>query len=65
MELKTYRARSMQEALALVRRELGDEAAVLHTRQLGGGMWNWLGGRQQVEVTASAGVNVPSRLEPA
>ena len=34
MDIKTYRARSMHEALRLVRRELGPEAAVLHTREV-------------------------------
>ncbi len=53
----------MYEALALVRRDLGMEAAVLHTREVRGrgflGLWP---GRRQIEVTASCGVNVPSRL---
>jgi flagellar biosynthesis protein FlhF len=66
MQIKTYRARSMQEALARVRRELGPDAAVLHTREVGGGIWRWLGGGRQIEVTAAAGVNVPSRItDPA
>ena len=34
MELRTYRAATMHEALALVRRELGPDAAVLHTREV-------------------------------
>lgn len=59
LDVKTYRARSMQEALALVRRELGPEAAVLHTREVRSG---WLRRGRQIEVTASRGVNVPSRL---
>ena len=33
MDIKTYRAKTMQDALELVRRELGPEAAVLHTRE--------------------------------
>jgi flagellar biosynthesis protein FlhF len=52
----------MHEALALVRRELGPDAAVLHARQI---RQRWLGvvpGRRQIEVTASQGVNVPSRF---
>ncbi|MDA1054992.1 MAG: flagellar biosynthesis protein FlhF [Planctomycetota bacterium] len=61
MEVKTYRASSLQEALQQVRRELGPEASVLHTREVGGGMLRWISGRQ-IEVTASATVNVPSRL---
>lgn len=63
MELKTYRAATMQEALALVRRELGPDAAVLHTREVRAGrLLGWLTGAREIEVTASAGVNVPSRL---
>lgn len=65
MEVKTYRAGTMQEALELVRRELGPAAAVLHTREVRGErLWNLLPGRRQIEVTASADVNVPSRLPP-
>lgn len=53
----------MQQALALVRRELGAEAAVLHTREIRGGLlWSWFPGLRQIEVTASTEVNVPSRL---
>jgi flagellar biosynthesis protein FlhF len=63
MQIKTYRADTMQEALAQVREDLGPDAAVLHTRQVRGGrLWRWLPGRRQIEVTASAEVNVPSRL---
>lgn len=53
----------MQEALALVRRDLGPTAAVLHTREIRGGrLLSWIPGARQIEVTASAHVNVPSRL---
>lgn len=63
MDVKTYRARTMQEALALVRRELGPEAAVLQTREVRSSGWLGLfGGARQIEVVASAEVNVPSRL---
>ena len=64
MELKTYRARSIHEALALVRRELGPHAAVLGTREVQSGAMGWLGGERLIEVTASAEVAVPSRLPP-
>jgi flagellar biosynthesis protein FlhF len=63
MELKTYRASTMHEALAMVRRDLGPDAAVLHTREV---QSRWLfglvNGPRQIEVTASCDVNVPSRL---
>jgi flagellar biosynthesis protein FlhF len=64
MELKTYRARSMHEALALVRRELGPRAAVLQAREVHAGGLGWLGSERLIEVTASAEVAVPSRLPP-
>jgi flagellar biosynthesis protein FlhF len=55
----------MQEALALVRQELGPDAAVLHTREVEQRrLFGLLSGGRQIEVTASAGVNVPSRLPP-
>ena len=62
MDVKTFRANSMQEALRLVRDKLGPDAAVLHTRQLRGGVLGWLMGGERIEVTASASVHVPSRL---
>jgi flagellar biosynthesis protein FlhF len=62
MEIKTYRANSMQEAIALVRREMGPDASILHTRQAPTGLLGWLGQRQ-IEVTASNDLPVPSRFE--
>ena len=61
MNIKTYRARSLQQALALVRQDLGPDAAVLHTREIARGLVGRLFGRR-FEVAASASVNVPSRL---
>lgn len=53
----------MHEALALVRRELGPQAAVLHTREVNGSLpWRLIPGLRKIEVTAAADVNVPSRL---
>jgi len=63
MELKTYRAATMHEALALVRRELGPDAAVLHTREVQSRrLFGWICGPRQIEVTASLDVLVPSRF---
>jgi flagellar biosynthesis protein FlhF len=65
MDIRTFRAPTMQQALGLVRRELGSSAAVLHTREIrGGALWSWIPGLRQIEVTASTEVNVPSRLPP-
>ncbi|MCX7426501.1 MAG: flagellar GTP-binding protein, partial [Planctomycetia bacterium] len=63
MEVKTYRAATMHEALTMVRRDLGPDAAVLHTREVRSRrMFGLMSGPRQIEVTASADVNVPSRL---
>ncbi len=63
MDVRTYRARSLQDALQLIRSDLGAEASVLHTRELRGGLLRRLMGIREVEVTASNTVNVPSRFE--
>ena len=63
MDVRTYRAPTMQQALALVRQELGAGAAVLHTREVRArGLFRLWPGARQIEVTASADAIVPSRL---
>lgn len=53
MKLKVYRARTMAEALAEVKRDLGSEAVILHTRQSkAGGFWG-IGAKTIYEVTAT------------
>lgn len=65
MDVRTYRAATIQDALQMVRRELGPGAAVLHTRAFKtGGILSWLIGRRGIEVVASNQVYVPSRLAP-
>jgi flagellar biosynthesis GTPase FlhF len=64
MQLHTFTARSLAEALRIVRDELGPDASLLHTRELGSPIARLLGGRR-IEVTASAEVEVPSRLPVA
>jgi len=49
--------------LRLVREDLGPDASVLHTRDVASGIARWLGGAKEIEVTASAEVEVPSRIE--
>lgn len=56
--LKTYRAGTMAEALTQVKRDLGRDAVILHTRTFRVGGWLGVGGRSMVEITASTGVNV-------
>ncbi|MCA9249120.1 MAG: flagellar biosynthesis protein FlhF [Planctomycetales bacterium] len=62
MDIRTYRAKNLREALDLIRRDLGPEAAVLHTREISGGLANLFGRAKRIEVTASRSVQVPSRL---
>lgn len=65
MDIKTYKAKTMRDALELVRRELGPSASVLHTRELNGGLLSRMIFGRRYEVAASAVVNVPSRLPEA
>lgn len=58
MKLKTITAKSMSEALAEVRRQLGDDAVVLHTRSVKRGGLLGLGARSMVEVTAGDGQEI-------
>jgi flagellar biosynthesis protein FlhF len=62
MDVRTYRARTIQDALRLIREDLGPDAAVLHTREVNGGVLGGMFGGRQIEVTASTEVQVPSRL---
>ncbi len=52
---KTYRAGSLKEALAQVRRDLGGAAVILGTREVRRRRMFGLGSREMVEVTASDG----------
>ena len=60
---RVFRAASMPEALALVKKELGPEAIILGTRALPAGGIKGLVGRERVEITASRGPahRTPSR----
>jgi len=62
MTLKTYQAPTMAQALAEVKRDLGRDAVILHTRTFrrGGLLAFWR--RQMWEVTASPNLNVPQRI---
>jgi flagellar biosynthesis protein FlhF len=61
MHLYTFHARSLHEALRLVREQLGPDASVLHTREVGSSLGRWFGLRR-IEVTASDVIAAPSRL---
>lgn len=51
MHIRTFRAASLQDALEEIRRQMGSDASVLHTRQVREGWMGWLG-HTSVEVTA-------------
>ena len=55
MNLKTFTAHSMAQALAMVKRELGSDAVVLHTRSYKRGGVLGIGAKTVVEVTAVFG----------
>ena len=58
-EVRTFKAATMQEALDIVRRELGPEAVILHTREIPQPRFlKWRKSAERVEVTAGTGVNV-------
>ena len=66
MNVKSYKAKSLPEALRMVQRELGPDAAVLQTREVWDGFFRGLLGCRQIEVTASNDVQVssPFRISP-
>src|SRR5262249_53142770 len=64
MDIKTFKAKTMRDALELVRRELGPSAAVLHTREVNSGPISRLVFGRRYGVAVSAAMNVPSRLAP-
>lgn len=53
MNLKTFRGNSMAQALAEVKKGLGQDAVILHTRTYRVGAVFGIGGRNVVEITAS------------
>src|SRR5690242_15700032 len=55
MRERTYRAGTMREALAQVRRDLGGNAVILGTREVRRRRLLGLGARDLIEVTASDG----------
>jgi flagellar biosynthesis protein FlhF len=62
MEIRTYRAPSVHEALQMVRADLGPDAVVLSTRQVrAGGLLSLLKGERCLEVMASIDDHVVGR----
>ncbi len=65
MQIKTFRAKTMQQALDLVRTELGPEATVLHTRELNGSLLGRFFKGREYEIAASIEMEVPTRMPQA
>lgn len=59
-DVRTFKAASMQEALNLVRQEMGSDAVILQTKQVPGrkGLLPWSKVREEFEITAGLGIKV-------
>jgi flagellar biosynthesis protein FlhF len=64
MQLQTFKAPTMAEALAQVKREMGASAVILHTRSYWIRYFLGLRRREIVEITAGKGLNVDRRRQP-
>ena len=68
MNLQTFKASTMAEALTQVKSNMGSDAVILHTRTFYTRHWLGLRRREMVEITAGKGLNVGRRrfvAEPA
>ncbi len=61
MNLQTFKAPTMGEALTQVKSVMGPDAVILHTRTLQTRRWLGLRRRELVEITAGKGLNVGAR----
>jgi flagellar biosynthesis protein FlhF len=61
MDLRTFQAATMSEALAQVKSSMGVDAVILHTRTIYKNRWLGLRRREIVEITAGRGLRVADR----
>ncbi|MGH7213778.1 MAG: hypothetical protein ACREIT_03325 [Tepidisphaeraceae bacterium] len=61
MQLQTFKASTMAEALAQVKTTMGHDAVILHTRTYQQKRWLGLKRREIVEITAGQGLHVGAR----
>ena len=54
MTIKTFRAKSVSDALAQIKRELGPDAVILHTRNYKAGGVLGVGASSITEITATS-----------
>src|SRR5215212_9320560 len=64
MNLQTFRAPTMAEALGQVKTAMGQDAVILHTRTFSTRQWLGLRKREIVEITAGRGLNVRPGQRP-
>ncbi len=63
-KVRTFRAATMQEALEVVRDEMGSDAVILHTKQVSQKRFlPWGQAKELVEITAGLEVDVPTAAE--
>jgi flagellar biosynthesis protein FlhF len=65
MNLQTFKAPTMAEALTQVKTAMGADAVILHTRTLQTRQWLGLRRREVVEITAGRDIAIPERRRPA
>jgi flagellar biosynthesis protein FlhF len=63
MNLQTFKAATMAEALTQVKSAMGGDAVILHTRTFHIRFWFGLRRKEMVEITAGKGFNVPARRQ--
>src|SRR4051812_35343055 len=61
MNLQTFKAATMGEALTQVKSVMGIDAVILHTRTFQIRQWWGLRRREMVEITAGKGINIGAR----
>jgi flagellar biosynthesis protein FlhF len=61
MNLQTFKAPTMGEALTQVKSVMGKDAIILHTRTIQMRLWWGLRRREMVEITAGKGMNIGAR----
>jgi flagellar biosynthesis protein FlhF len=65
MNLQTFKASTMAEALTQVKSSMGSDAVILHTRTLQTRVWLGLRRREMVEITAGRGIAIQERRRPS
>ena len=65
MNLQTFKAPTMAEALTQVKSSMGTDAVILHTRTFHTRQWLGLRRREMVEITAGQGIGIAERRRPS